>query len=203
MKRMAAIIGILAVGAIGGLIGQASGAHADTAQRRVTTTSSKTLYAQADLNYSGGVADAPATGTPTTVLRIRVSAPSAGTAAVSFDTQYWTDFPSNPGSASPLFAFASIGRCSAVNTLSASVCKSVQPKYTQKAPYSSSSSDVTEPYSISALIPFARSGTKTLSLTISATGYPSGFYGGAHTQVAFTPAHAIATSSHITLSVFQ
>ncbi len=53
------------------------------------------------------------------------------------------------------------------------------------------------------MIPFAHGGTKTLSLNVAAYGYPTGFYEGAHTQVAFTPSHPIATSSHVGLNVFQ
>lgn len=196
MKRMAAIVGILAVGAIGGLLGQASGAQASN------PTSDKTLYAGSNVTYNGGTAEAPATNTPTTVLRIRVTAPTGGTAVVNLDTLYWTDFPNNAGS-SPLYGYASIGRCSALNTLSTSVCNGIQGVYTQKPAYNNTYSDITEPYSLSALIPFAHGGTKTLSLNIQASSYPSGFYGGAHTQVAFTPSHPINTTSHVSVHVFQ
>lgn len=198
MKRIAAILGVLAVGAIGGLLGQASGAQA--AQR--TVTSDKTLYAASNLTFTGGVADAPSTGAPTTVLRIRVTAPSAGMAVISLDSQWWTDFPANPGS-SPLYASASLGRCSASNTLSTTVCNFIEPLFQQKAPYNNSGSDITEPFSMNALMPFAHGGTKTLSLNVSAYGYPTGFYSGAHTQVSFTPAHPIATSNHVSVQVFQ
>lgn len=194
MKRMAVIVGIMAVGAIGGLLGQASGAQASN------PTSDKTLYAGS--NYSFGTADAPANGGATTVLRIRVTAPSAGTAVVNLDSQVWADFPNNPSS-SPLYAEATIGRCNAVNTLSSSVCNAVQTIYFQKPAYNNTSSDITEPYSLSALIPFSRGGTKTLSLNVEASGYSSGFYDSAHTQVGFTPSHPIDTAKHVSVHVFQ
>jgi hypothetical protein len=194
MKRMAAIVGIMAVGAIGGLLSQASGAQASN------PTSDKTLYAGS--NYNFGTADAPANGPATTVLRIRVSAPSAGTAVVNLDSQVWAQFPGN-ASSNPLYAEATVGRCSATNTLSSSVCNAVQTIYFQKAPYDNTSSNITEPYSLSALIPFSHGGTKTLSLNVQASGYASGFYGSAHTQVGFTPSHPINTSSHVSLHVFE
>lgn len=194
MKRMAAIVGIMAVGAIGGLLSQASGAEASN------PSSDKTLYAGS--NYNFGTADAPANGGSTTVLRIRVTAPSAGTAAVDLDTQYWTDFPGNASSGA-LYGYGTVGRCSASNTLSSSVCNDLQTVYTQKTPYNNTASDVTEPYSLSALIPFSHAGTKTLFLNVAASYYDSGFFGGAHTQVAFTPTHPIATSSHVHVNVFH
>lgn len=193
MKRMAAIVGIMAVGAIGGLLSQASGAQASN------PTSDKTIYAGS--NYAFGTADATANGSPTTVLRIQVTAPSAGTAVVNLDSQVWADFP-NAGS-STLYAEATIGRCSATDTLSSSVCNGLETIYFQKPAYNNTYSDITEPYSLSALVPFSHGGTKTLSLNVQASGYDSGFYGSAHTQVGFTPAHPINTASHVSLHVFQ
>jgi hypothetical protein len=192
MKKLGGIIAVLTVGAVGGFFGVAAGAQAE----HRTTTSDKPRYASQNFQYTGGRSLAAVSSTPTKLLKIAVTSPSAGTASIALTTQFWTDYPDNSANTHPLYASWTMGRCDAANTLASSHCKDVEIYYTQKLP-GATSSDITEPFALNATLHFSGHATKALYINATAAGYPTGFYSGGHVQVEFTPAHPIALSSQV------
>lgn len=196
MKRICAVLAMLAVGAIGGFLGHASGAQADTAHRR-TATSDKTLYATSDgsINRTDPGTDFNAT----TLLRIHLNVPSAGTAAVEIDTAVYSDFSADSGSSSVLASDALYERCTAVAThAGGGHCQELNDfDFIQPA---GATIDSTQPYTQSMVAQFAARATRTIFINVTADNYPAGFKGHLHVQLAFTPAHPIPTSDHASVT---
>lgn len=63
-----------------------------------------------------------------------------------------------------------------------------------------SSSDITEPYSLQAQLNFSASDTRTFYLNDESAGYVGGLYDNAHVQVAFTPKNPISNNAVVTVT---
>jgi hypothetical protein len=180
LAKFSTVLGAIALAAAGGMIGQSLAANAGAL--RVSTTD-KVFYAKT--NRAFAVSNTTAVGSAKTVLAVTVHAPSAGQAVVVINTSMWTDYPSSAGST--LFATQTFGRCGHPDSFDrAANCQNLTTYYFQKPP-NTSSSDITEPYSLQAQLHFARSGNRTLYLNANSAGYVGGLQrcarrGGIHAE---------------------
>ena len=193
-RKLPTLVAIIALGAIGGMIGQNL-----VAQAGAPTLSDKTIYGKVNPTFSHSMDEADSTAH--SLLSITIHAPSAGTASVDVNTQLWADWDANT-TATQKSSTLTIGRCSAPNTLSTALpagCANVSLYWFVK-PGGTDSVDITEPYSINSLLTFTGAGTRTLYLNVNASGTRAGLYNNAHVQVAFTPKNPIANTSVLTVS---
>ncbi len=196
MKRLCAVLAILVLGAVGGVLGQAAGAEAGAAHLR-TVTSDKTLYAGHEANINS-IANGP-TFDEKTLMTIRVTAPSAGTAAIAFDTAVFSPFDDNSGSTDTETNDMIIENCDRRATrTNIPRCHALNTFWMEQPP--GANGDVTEPYSQGMLEHFAARGSRTSYITVIADNWSCGFRGHLHAQVLFTPSHPIATSSHVSIT---
>jgi hypothetical protein len=187
MRQVLLTISVLG---LAGLLGSSSSAQ--------DTTTTRTFYTHIHRAFVSSLT--PADGSAHTILAVTVTVPAAGTAAIDVNTQLWTDFP--PSAESTLFATVTLGRCSAPDTFASTACPSYDMYHMQKPPNNTSESDITEPFSLSALLIFAKAGTKTFYLNAEATGSPGGLYNGAYAQIAYTPKDPVPTTSTIKVALF-
>jgi hypothetical protein len=195
IRKLTTVLAVIAVGAVGGMIGQSLSANAGAPKAGLTD---KVFYAKANPSFVSSDTTTP--GTAKTVLQVTVHVPSAGQLDVIINTSMWTDYPSS--AASTLFAEQTFARCSAPDTLSTSApasCANLTTYYFQK-PVNTSSSDITEPYALQGQLNFSGSGTRTFFLNDLSTNYTGGLYSGAHVQVAFTPKNPISNNAVVTVT---
>jgi hypothetical protein len=198
MKRICAVLAILAVGVVGGFLGQAAGAQAGAAHLR-TVTSDKAIYA----TWDGGI-DRTDTGSdfwPSTLLRIHLTVPSAGTAAIEFDTGVYSNFNGGLPGAHEMVNQLELWRCTTVATHASPGrhCQSLN-LFTFAEP-GDFDVDSTQPYTQSMIARFSAGGSRTIFINAQAQDWMAGFTGHLHVQVQFTPAHPIATSAHASVSI--
>ena len=187
LRKMTTVFGVIAAGAIAGMIGQSLVATASA-----PTLTQKTIYAKANLTF--GSSDTANITDAKTLLRITVHAPAAGQVDIVVNTSMWTDFPGS--GVNTLFATQSFGRCGSPDTLTG--CALITTYYFQK-PVNTSSSDITIPYAFQAQLNFNASGNRTFYLNNESAGYVGGLYDSAHVQVAFTPKNPISNTAHVTV----
>lgn len=195
LRKLPVVLAVVAVGAAGGMIGQSLSANAGAPKVSLTD---KVFYAKANPSFTQS--NTTAINTPETVLAVTVHAPSAGQMDIVINTSMWTDYPASAGNT--LFATQTFARCSAPDTLdttSPGKCANITTYYFQK-PVNTSSSDITEPYSLQAQLNFSASDTRTFYLNDESAGYVGGLYDNAHVQVAFTPKNPISNNAVVTVT---
>jgi hypothetical protein len=188
LRKMSTVFGVIAAGAIAGMIGQSLVANAGA-----PTLTQKTIYDKTNISF--GSSDTANTTDAKTVLRITVHAPAAGQVDVVVNASMWTNF--GPGGANTLFATQTFGRCGAPDTLTA--CAGSTTYYFQKPAGTTSSSDITLPYAFQAQLDFGASGNRTFYLNNESAGSVGGLYDSAHIQVAFTPKNPISNTAVVSV----
>jgi hypothetical protein len=191
LRKLAGIAGIVACAAAAGMVGQSLAADA-----QVGAMSDKTIYAQTNPLFESHIISSH---TATTLMRIIVHAPAAGTAEVRLDSQIWTDFPNT--TINELENRLTMARCTRASTFAFRRCHGAETYWFHKA-QNAGESDSTFAYSTFGLLNFSGAGTRTLYINGATNVYDAGLYGDsyAHVQVAFTPRHPISNTAHVTVS---
>ena len=174
----------------------APSARACRAQANSAPLSDKTLYGKANPAFTSSLTSTP--GSPDTILAITVTAPSAGQAVISLNTQLWTDFPSS--GATRLTNIVDVARCGAPNTISPP-CAARTSYWFHKEP-NAGSDDSTFPFSLTSQLNFSGAGSRTLYINARSSTYNAGLWGAtnAHVDVQFTPKNPISNNSQVTVS---